>query len=141
VCNQSRSYLNHLVLGEEYKLWSSSLCSFLQPPVTSSLFDPNILLNTLLSNKIKTRTEIFVYRHNIHNIKIYLMKIYKFHFKCILIWFVFKIIISARKTHLWWYAVRQFALSDLQQFLFPSSNWKFGAPSTFSHTKVLKLVF
>jgi hypothetical protein len=24
------------ILGEEYKLWSSSLCSFLQPPVTSS---------------------------------------------------------------------------------------------------------
>jgi hypothetical protein len=25
------------ILGEEYKLWSSSLWSFLQPPVTSSL--------------------------------------------------------------------------------------------------------
>jgi hypothetical protein len=37
-----------ITLGEEYKLWSSSLCSFLQPPVTSSLFGPNIPLNTLL---------------------------------------------------------------------------------------------
>jgi hypothetical protein len=27
-----------IILGEQYKLWSSSLCSFLQPPVTSSLF-------------------------------------------------------------------------------------------------------
>jgi hypothetical protein len=36
-----------IILGEEYMLWSSSLCSFLQPPVTSSLFGPNILLNTL----------------------------------------------------------------------------------------------
>jgi hypothetical protein len=34
-----------IIGGEEYKLWSSSLCSFLQPPVTSSLFGPNIVLN------------------------------------------------------------------------------------------------
>ncbi|PNF36818.1 hypothetical protein B7P43_G09612, partial [Cryptotermes secundus] len=40
------------ILGEEYKLRSSSLCSFLQPPVTSSLFGPNILLNTLFSNTL-----------------------------------------------------------------------------------------
>jgi hypothetical protein len=31
-----------IILGEEYKSWSSSLCSFLQPPVSSSLFGSNI---------------------------------------------------------------------------------------------------
>jgi hypothetical protein len=41
-----------IILGEEYKLWGSSLCSFLQPPVTSSLFGPNILLNTLFSDTL-----------------------------------------------------------------------------------------
>jgi hypothetical protein len=36
-----------IILGEEYKLWSSLLCSFLQSPVTPSLLGPNILLSTL----------------------------------------------------------------------------------------------
>jgi hypothetical protein len=36
-----------IILGEEYNLRSSSLCSFLKPRVTSSLFGSNILLNTL----------------------------------------------------------------------------------------------
>jgi hypothetical protein len=33
-----------ILLGEEYKLCSYSLCSFLHPPVTSSRFGPIILL-------------------------------------------------------------------------------------------------
>jgi hypothetical protein len=41
-----------IILGEQYKLWSPSLCSFLQPHVTSSLFGPNILLSTLFSPSI-----------------------------------------------------------------------------------------
>jgi hypothetical protein len=39
-----------IILGEEYKLRSSSLCSFLRHPITSTLFDPNILLSTLFPN-------------------------------------------------------------------------------------------
>jgi hypothetical protein len=31
-----------------YRLWSSSLCSLLQPPATSSHLDPNNVLSTVL---------------------------------------------------------------------------------------------
>jgi hypothetical protein len=41
-----------IILGEQYKLWSSSLCRFLQPPVTSSLLGPNILLSTLFPDTL-----------------------------------------------------------------------------------------
>jgi hypothetical protein len=38
-----------VILGEEYKSWSSSLCSFLQYPVTSSLFDPNVPAQSIIN--------------------------------------------------------------------------------------------
>jgi hypothetical protein len=38
-----------IILGEEYKSWSSLLRSFLQSPVTSSLFGPNIIFCNLFS--------------------------------------------------------------------------------------------
>ena len=43
-------FITRAILGEEYKSFSSSLCSLLQSPVTSSLVGPNILLNTMFSN-------------------------------------------------------------------------------------------
>jgi hypothetical protein len=40
-----------IILDQKYKLWSS-LCSFLQPPIISSLLGPNILLSIQFSNTL-----------------------------------------------------------------------------------------
>ena len=45
-------FITRTILGEEYKSFSSSLCSLLYSPVTSSLLGPNIFLNTLFSNTL-----------------------------------------------------------------------------------------
>ena len=45
-------FITHTILGEEYRSFSSSLCSLFRSPVTSSLLDPNILLNTMFSNTL-----------------------------------------------------------------------------------------
>jgi len=42
-------WITRTILGEQYRSLSSSLCSFLHSPITSSLLGPNILLNTLFS--------------------------------------------------------------------------------------------
>ena len=45
-------FFTRTILGEEYKSFSSSLCSLLHSRVTSSLLRPNILLNTMFSNTL-----------------------------------------------------------------------------------------
>ena len=45
-------FITRTILGEEYKSFSSSLCSLHHSPVTSSLLGPNILLNTMFSNTL-----------------------------------------------------------------------------------------
>ena len=46
------NFITWTILGEGYRSFSSSLCSFLHSPVTSSLLRPNILLSTLFSNNL-----------------------------------------------------------------------------------------
>jgi hypothetical protein len=41
------AHLTGTIFGEQYRSLSSSLCSFLQSPVTSSLLGPDILLAVL----------------------------------------------------------------------------------------------
>jgi len=53
-------FVNRTILGEEYRLLSSSLCSFLHSPITSSLLGPNILLNTLFSDNLSLRSSLNV---------------------------------------------------------------------------------
>jgi hypothetical protein len=53
------------MFGEEYKLWSCSLCSFLQSPVTSSLFGPSIHIVTSLVSL----STVLIFRIYINHIK------------------------------------------------------------------------
>ena len=45
-------FISRTVLGEQYRSFSSSLCSFLHSPFTSSLVGPNIYLSTQFSNTL-----------------------------------------------------------------------------------------
>jgi hypothetical protein len=42
--------ITRIIYGEQYRSLCYTLCSFLHSPVTSTLLDPNIHLNTILSN-------------------------------------------------------------------------------------------
>ena len=52
--------INRAIMGEEYKSLSSSLCSFVHYPLTTSLSDPNILLHTPFSNTLTLRFSLSV---------------------------------------------------------------------------------
>jgi hypothetical protein len=49
-------FITRTILGEQYKSFSSSLCSLLHYHVTSSLLGPNILLNNMFSNTLSLST-------------------------------------------------------------------------------------
>jgi len=53
-------FINRTIFGGQYRSLSSSLCSFLHSPVTSSLLVPNILLSTILSKTLRLRSSLNV---------------------------------------------------------------------------------
>jgi len=62
-------FITRTILGEEYKSLSSSLCRFLYSPVSSSLFVPNVLRNTLFSNTLSLRSSLNVSDQVLHPYK------------------------------------------------------------------------
>ena len=53
-------FITRTILGEGYRTLSSSLCSFLHSPVTSSLLGPNIFLKILFSNTLSLLSSLNV---------------------------------------------------------------------------------
>jgi len=53
-------FITRTILSEQYRSLSSSLCSFLHSPLTSSLLGPNIFLNTLFSNTLSLLSSLNV---------------------------------------------------------------------------------
>ena len=53
-------FITRTISSEHYRSLSSSLCSFLHSPVTSSLLGPNILLSTLFSNTLSLHSSLNV---------------------------------------------------------------------------------
>jgi hypothetical protein len=54
------------IFGEACTLWSSSLCSLLHPPTTSSPLGPNILLSALFSKTLNKCSSLSVRETKFH---------------------------------------------------------------------------
>jgi len=62
-------FITRTILGEQYRLLNSPLCSFLHSPVTSPLLGLNILLNTIFSNTLSLRSSLNLNNQVLHPYK------------------------------------------------------------------------
>jgi len=60
----SSEHLVIVILREEYKIWSSSLDSLLQSPITSAVIRPNILLSTFSNTLFSCDSVLHAYIGN-----------------------------------------------------------------------------
>jgi hypothetical protein len=58
--SHSYRFYTRTILREEHRSLSSSFCSFLHSPLTSSLLGPNILLKIIFSNTLSLRSSLNV---------------------------------------------------------------------------------
>jgi len=56
--NYCSRFITRIIFGDDYRSLSTSLCIFLHSCLTSSLLDPNILLNTLFSNTLSLSSSL-----------------------------------------------------------------------------------
>jgi len=77
-------FITRTILGEQYRSLSSSLCSFLHSPGTSSLLGPNILLNTLFSNTLSLVSLTFI----LYYIVLYCIALYYIILYFIILYFI-----------------------------------------------------
>ena len=77
--------ITRITFGEEYRSWSSSLCSSLHPAVVSSLLGPNIILSTLFSSilslcsSLNLRDQVSNSYYLLEKLRIFRRPAYGFH--------------------------------------------------------------
>jgi hypothetical protein len=98
-------YIILIILGEEvYMLWCSSLCSFLQPPATTTLLGPNILPNTLFSNTLSLCSSL--------NLRDQVSHPYRTTGKIIVLYIVIFTLLDSRREDKWFWTEQWQALPE-----------------------------